>query len=107
MDLEIRKRDQVYLADGQRLGQAMNMIQPTAGSGAYPYRHFLMIVNNQTGRDYYIPTKYIDQEASEEGRIQLSVSKWDFLRRELMIKPPFVRTNHFEQIALAEEPPIV
>ncbi|MCA9981647.1 MAG: hypothetical protein KDD89_12460 [Anaerolineales bacterium] len=104
MDLEIRKRDRVFLADGQKLGRAMNMIHPTAGFGTYPHHHFLLIVNHQTGRDYYIPTKYIDQEASEEGEIMLTVNKWDFLRRDLMIKPPFVRTNNFEQTSLGDEP---
>lgn len=92
MELDIRKLDEVWTADGQRLGLAHHLyhrpdgVNPAVGD----YGSYLDIANFEFGDDYYVPTDFIAGRDAQTGRVTLSVTFRQIMERTWNRMPFFI-----------------
>jgi hypothetical protein len=76
MEHEIKKLDEVWTADGKRLGVARTLFhrQGDADPALKLYRSYLGVTSFDYGDDYYVPTDFIAAYDGDQGRVTLSVT---------------------------------
>lgn len=105
MTFDIRKTDRIFTADGFELGQASSLyIRPEADPQHRDYDQYLMVINLEEGDEYYIPTNYVDTQASATGEVRLSLTRSEIESIDLKQRPPFIERGEANEEALADEP---
>jgi len=105
MTFDIRQYDTVFTADGSELGTAMSLyIRPDADPEHRDFDQYLMVLRLEEADEYYIPTNFIDAQASETGQVRLSLTMAEIEESNLKRRPPFIERGEANEEALANAP---
>jgi len=104
MGIEIKKADEVWTADGKRLGIARELyhrtddVNPALGL----YATYLEVEDFDFGENFYVPTEFIADRQAETGRIDLSKKRDEALQLTWSRLPDFIAKGHYRKEPLPE-----
>jgi hypothetical protein len=106
MDLEIKMLDEVWTSDDRPLGFAQRLYHRRGqiDPDLLLFASYLLVANYQFGDDYYVPTDFIAGRDPASGRVALSVTAAEALRRAWSRQPDFVAFNDALEEPLPREP---
>ena len=102
METEIYKRDEVWTADEQRLGIALQLFHRIEESNPalQLYASYLKVEDYDYGEIFYVPTDFVAERQVETGRILLSKKRDDAMRLTWFRMPDFVAQGQSRKEAL-------
>jgi hypothetical protein len=95
MDFEIKMLDEVWTSDDRPLGFAQRLYHRRGkiDPDLLLFASYLLVANYQFGDDYYVPTDFIAGPHPASGRIVLTVTSAEVLRRSWSRQPAFIAFN--------------
>ncbi|HEX6386481.1 MAG TPA: hypothetical protein VF177_17555 [Anaerolineae bacterium] len=107
MTVELKRLDEVWTKDGERLGQARLLYHRTAAAEpADPdlklYPAYLYVVSLEVGDDYYVPTLFIAGRDPGTNRVMLTATMADVMEETWSRMPDFVAHGQAREEALPE-----
>ena len=102
MDIQIKKLEEVWTADGQKLGLAVHLYHRLEGVDPKLelYEQYLEVENLEIGDNYFVPTEFLRRDG-EGGRLATTVKLRAVLERTWTRQPDFVfsRAGRREELA--------
>lgn len=76
MEHNINKFDEVWTADGKKLGIAYKIFhrQDDVNPNLQLYKSYICVVNFEYGEEFFVPTDFIEGRDTETGNLLLSIS---------------------------------
>jgi hypothetical protein len=92
MEDSIKKLEEIWTAEGKKLGLAKYLYhrQNEINPKLQLYARYLEVENFEYGDDYYVPTDFIEGRDPESGKISLSVSFDEVMKRTWFRMPDFI-----------------
>jgi hypothetical protein len=104
MELKINKLDEVWTADGKKLGLAQRLFHrlDDINPDLQLYASYLVVENYEYGEVFYIPTDFIVDSQEESERLTLLVTRDRILQRTWFRMPNFVANDQARKESLSE-----
>lgn len=104
MDMNFRKLDEVWTADSKKLGSAYRLFhrEEEINPALQYYASYLEVESYEYGETYYVPTDFIAGR-DESGKVTLTVTLGEVLRRTWLRMPDFVAQGQDRREALPEK----
>ena len=92
MVTEIRKKDEVWTADDQKLGQAQLLFHRTGevNPALLLFATYLEVEDFDYGENFYVPTDFIVERQVDTGRLMLSKKRDEAMQLTWSRMPDFV-----------------
>lgn len=99
MEAELRQGDEIWTADGHKLGRADQLLHRLEGIDPELklYASYLIVENFDLGDEYYVPTDFISGRDGDSGRLKLSVKHKRVLSETWTRMPDFVARNRYRK----------
>jgi hypothetical protein len=104
MKQSIKKLEEVWTADNQKLGLAQNLYhrKEDINPDLQLYASYLEVGDYDLGLDFFIPTDFIQGRDKESGKTMLSTSKQQVMKRTWFRMPDFIAQGKAQKESLAE-----
>lgn len=104
MEIKVKKLDEVWTADGKKLGLAQQLFHrlDEINPDLQLYASYLEVENYDYGEVFYIPTDFIDESPGESNRLTLTLTRDKILQRTWFRMPNFVASNQARRELLGE-----
>jgi hypothetical protein len=104
MGIDIKKQDEVWTADEQKLGVAMQLFHRSdeINPSLQLYASYLEVENFKYGEVFYVPTDFISQRQAETGRLMLSKKRNEAMNLTWFRMPEFVAHGQYRKEGLPE-----
>lgn len=104
MEIDIKKQDEVWTADEQKLGVAIQLFHRTDEINPLLrlYASYLEVGNLEYGEIFYVPTDFITQRHEDSGRLLLSKERNEAMQLTWFRMPEFVAHGHYRKEGLPE-----
>ena len=104
METEIKKRDEVWTVDEQKLGMALQLFHRTGeiNPALQLYASYLEVEDFDYGETFYVPTDFIAERQVETGRILLSKKRDEAMKLTWFRMPDFVAQGRSRKETLPE-----
>jgi len=101
---EIRKQDEVWTADDQRLGKAQLLFHRTneVNPALRLYATYLEVEDFDYGENFYVPTDFIVERQADTGRLTLNKKRDDAMQLTWFRMPDFVAHGQSRKEELPE-----
>ncbi|MGD2050314.1 MAG: hypothetical protein PVH03_12495 [Chloroflexota bacterium] len=92
MEDSINKLEEIWTAEDKKLGLAKYLYhrQSEINPKLQLYARYLEVENFEYGDDYYVPTDFIEGRDPESGKIRLSLSFDEVMKRTWFRMPDFI-----------------
>ena len=103
MATEFKKRDEVWTADEQKLGLALQLFHRTdeVNPALQLYASYLEVDDFDYGEIFYVPTDFVAERQPETGRILLSKKRDDATKLTWFRMPDFVAQGRSRKESLS------
>ena len=104
MEIDIRKQDEVWTTDEQKLGVAMQLFHRTdeINPSLQLYASYLEVENFEYGEVFYVPTDFITEREEESGRVMLGKERNEAMQLTWFRMPEFVAHGQYRKEVLPE-----
>lgn len=104
MAIEIKKRDEVWTADEQKLGVAQMVFHRTdeADPALQLYASYLGVGDFDYGETFYVPFDFIAGRQADSGRVALSKKRDEAMQLTWFRMPNFVAQGRYRKESLPE-----
>jgi hypothetical protein len=104
MAIEIKKKDEVWTADDQRLGIAQQLFHRTddVDPALKLYATYLEVEDYEYGESFYVPTEFIADRQPDAGRVELSKKQADAMQLTWSRMPDFIAQGRYRKETLPE-----
>lgn len=101
---DIRKQDEVWTADGKKLGTARQLFHRTEGANPELrlYEAYLEVEDFDYGANFYVPTDFITERQAETGHLLLSKKRDEAMELTWFRMPEFVAQGRSRKEALPD-----
>ena len=103
MKQSIKKLEEVWTADNQKLGLAQNLYhrKEDINPNLQLYASYLEVGDYDMGLAFFIPTDFIQYRDKESGKTMLSASKKQVMKRTWFRMPDFIAQGKAQKESLA------
>jgi hypothetical protein len=104
MGIEIKKLDEVWTADDQRLGTAQQLFHriDDADPALQLYATYLGVTDLDYGEFFYVPVDFIADRQPERRRLELATKRAEAMQRTWFRMPNFIAQGKYRQEELPE-----
>lgn len=104
MGIEIKKLDEVWTADEQKLGIAQSLFHRTddADPALQLYETYLEVGDFNFGESFYVPIDFIANRQADAKRVELSKKRDEAMQLTWFRMPNFIAQGHYRKEALPE-----
>jgi hypothetical protein len=104
MGIEIKKSDEVWTADGKKLGIVRHLFHRTGevNPALKLYATYLGVEDFDYGEHFYVPTEFVADRQAEARRIDLSKKRDDAMQLTWFRLPDFIAQGKYREEALPE-----
>lgn len=104
MKQSIKKLEEVWTADNQKLGLAHNLYhrQENINPELQLYASYLAVKDYDLGLNFFIPTDFIQDRDMESGKTILSTTKKQVMKRTWFRMPDFIAQGKAQKESLAD-----
>jgi hypothetical protein len=99
MGIEIRKLDEVWTADGKRLGIAQHLFHriDDANPALQLYASYLGVEDLDLGKEFYVPLDFVAGRQAETGRIDLTKKFGEAMQLTWYRMPAFIAQGEYRR----------
>jgi hypothetical protein len=99
MDHDIKKLDEVWTVDQNKLGLAQRLFhrQDEVNPDLQLFASYLEVENFEYGEGFYIPTDFISGHDPESGHLFLTVTRDQVMNRTWFRMPNFIAHQQYDQ----------
>ena len=104
MELNVNKLDEVWTADGKKLGLAQQLFHrlDEINPCVQLYATYLVVENYEFGEVFYVPTDFIAEPQEESQQLTLLLTRDQILQRTWFRMPNFVASDQARKESLGE-----
>lgn len=105
MEIDIKRQDEVWTVDEQKLGVALQLFHRTdeINPSLQLYASYLEVGNLDYGEVFYVPTDFITERQVETGRLMVSKKRDEAMQLTWFRMPEFVAHGQYRQEGLPEK----
>jgi len=98
MEHNIKKFDEIWTADGKKLGIAYKIFhrQEEVNPDLQLYESYISVVNFEYGEEYFVPTDFIEGRDPETGNLLLSIPFARVMDMTCFRMPDFVMHRKYD-----------
>jgi hypothetical protein len=104
MAIEIKRWDEVWTADEQKLGIAQQLYHRTddIDPALQLYATYLEVEDFDFGTSFYVPTEFVAERQDQAGRVNVSKKRSEAMQLTWFRMPDFVAQGSYRKEALPE-----